>query len=111
MSERRELAAKTEAAFRDVHQRGIRLYEQHKYKEALATFKEAQQLAPLNSGAALNYIQTAVSYCQNTGKVELEVLKRECANCFKTLQGLPLSDSHKQRYNYLQEQTSNLGLR
>ncbi|MBT41575.1 MAG: response regulator [Idiomarina sp.] len=111
LSERRELAAKTEAAFRDVHQRGIRLYEQHKYKEALATFKEAQQLAPLNSGAALNYIQTAVSYCQNTGKVELEVLKRECANCFKTLQGLPLSDSHKQRYNYLQEQTSNLGLR
>ena len=111
LSERRELAAKTEAAFRDVHQRGIRLYEQHKYKEALATFKEAQQLAPLNSGAALNYIQTAVSYCQNTGKVELKVLKRECANCFKTLQGLPLSDSHKQRYNYLQEQTSNLGLR
>lgn len=111
LQERQELAAKTEAAFREIHQQGIKLYEQRSYKEALATFKEAQQLAPLNSGAALNYIQTAVSYCQNTGKVELAILKRECANCFKTLQGLPLSDSHKQRYDYLLTQTETLGLR
>ncbi|RUO45733.1 tetratricopeptide repeat-containing response regulator [Idiomarina aquatica] len=111
LTERRELARKTENAFRDVHQKGIRLYEQHNYKEALSVFREALQLAPLNSGAALNYIQTAVSYCQNTGKVELEYLRKECANCFKTLQGLPLSDTHKQRYEYLLEQTATLGLR
>lgn len=111
LSERRELARKTEAAFRDVHQQGIRLYEQHKYKEALQTFREAQHLAPLNSGAALNYIQTAISYCQNTGKVELELLRKECAGCFKTLQGLPLSDSHQRRYDHLFEQTAALGLR
>ncbi|MGM0525623.1 MAG: response regulator [Pseudomonadota bacterium] len=111
LSERRELAKKTEAAFRDVHQQGIRLYEQHRYKEALQTFREAQHLAPLNSGAALNYIQTAISYCQNTGKVELELLRKECAGCFKTLEGLPLSDSHQRRYDYLFEQTASLGLR
>ena len=111
LNDRRELARKTEDAFREVHQQGIRLYEQHNYKEALTVFKDALQLAPLNSGAALNYIQTAVSYCQNTGKVELEFLRKECANCFKTLQGLPLSDTHKQRYDYLLEQTATLGLR
>lgn len=111
LQERRQLAHETEKAFHEVHQQGIRLYEQHRYKEALKVFKDAQQLAPLNSGAALNYIQTAVSYCQNTGKAELSQLKKECANCFKTLQGLPLSDSHKKRYNYLVEQTENFGLR
>lgn len=111
LTERRQLAEKTETAFRDVHQQGIRLYEQRRYKEALKLFKEAQQLAPLNSGAALNYIQTAVSYCQNSGNVELMQLRKDCASCFKTLQGLPLSDTHKQRYQYLIEQTSSLGLR
>ncbi|RUO77347.1 tetratricopeptide repeat-containing response regulator [Idiomarina seosinensis] len=111
LSERRELAKKTESAFRDVHQQGIHLYEQHRYKEALQTFREAQHLAPLNSGAALNFIQTAISYCQNTGKVELELLRKECASCFKTLEGLPLSDSHQRRYDYLFEQTASLGLR
>ena len=110
LSERRKLSKETENAFRELHQHGIKLYEQRQYKEALATFKQAQQLAPLNSGAALNYIQTAVSYCQNTGKVELKFLQKECAGCFRTLQGLPLSDSHQQRYDYLIEQTQMLGL-
>lgn len=104
VEERSQLAAQTEKTFRQIHQRGITLYQKHRYVEALQTFREALQLAPLNSGAALNFVQTAVSYCENTGKSDIKLLTKECSACLQTLQGLPLSDTHRKRYDYLVEQ-------
>lgn len=110
LNERRQLGKQAESAFREVHQQAITLYGQHQYKEALEVFKKARQMAPLNSGAALNYIQTVISYCENSSKLPLNMLRKECAQCFRNLQGLPLSDSHQQRYGNLQQQAKKLEL-
>lgn len=110
LEERRQLSKQTEQAFREVHQQAIRQYGQHQYKEALELFKKARQMAPLNSGAALNYVQTVISYCENTSKIPVHLLRKECSQCFRNLQGLPLSDSHQQRYEHLQQQAEKLDL-
>lgn len=75
------------------------------------TFVSQWELAPLNSGAALNFIQAAVRYTEENPSANKATLKKECENCFKVLEGLQLSDSHTQRYEQLLEETEELGLR
>lgn len=97
--------------FRQLHERGIKEYEERFYKEALNSFREALKVAPLNSGAALNFIQAAVRYCAeaNSNK-EIGFLKKECLSCLRTLQGLTLTDSHAARYEQLIKQTARFNL-
>ncbi|MEC7642567.1 MAG: response regulator, partial [Pseudomonadota bacterium] len=97
--------------FRQMHERGIQEYEDRRYKEALNSFREALKMAPLNSGAALNFIQAAVRYCAEANSDnEIGFLKKECLSCLRTLQGMTLTASHAARYEQLIKQTARFNL-
>jgi len=104
-------AQKQQDAFFKVHKAGAEAYQEGHYSRALELFREAMEVAPMNSGAALNFIQAAVRFIEETPNAERKLLKKECDQCFKVLEGLQLSSSHSNRYERLLGQTEALELR
>lgn len=111
MRDRASRSEQRRTQFRQMHERGIQEYEDRRYKEALNSFREALKMAPLNSGAALNFIQAAVRYCAEANSDnEIGFLKKECLSCLRTLQGMTLTASHAARYEQLIKQTARFNL-
>lgn len=104
-------AKKQQDTFFTLHHEAADAYQQGNYVRALALFRQAIEVAPMNSGAALNFIQAAVRFIEENSSAERAQLKKECDSCFKILEGLQLSDSHRKRYQRLAEQTEELALR
>ncbi len=112
LKSRMAAAQKQQDEFFKIHRKGAEAYQAGIYQQALNDFRQSMELAPLNSGAALNFIQAAVRYTEENPKAtNTNSLKKECEQCFKVLEGLQLSDSHTQRYEQLLEETEELGLR
>lgn len=63
----------------------------------------------MNSGAALNYIQAAIKVLGDSDKPNPEFVK-ECKRCFRTLEGMQLSDTHQKRYARLHEEAREAGV-
>ena len=59
-------AQKQQDNFFEVHKAGLDAYQQGNYIRALELFRNAMEAAPMNSGAALNFIQAAVRYVEET---------------------------------------------
>ncbi|MCK7460118.1 tetratricopeptide repeat-containing response regulator [Idiomarina aminovorans] len=104
-------AKKQQNSFFKTHKAGTEAYQEASYNRALELFKNAMEIAPMNSGAALNFIQAAVRFIEENPKAARGRLKNECDNCFKVLEGLQLSINHSKRYERLLQQTEELELR
>ncbi len=68
-SEQQHRSLSRQASFNEVNKQGIQFYKESNYEQALIRFEQALEIAPMNTGSALNYIQTAI---QNDGRSETE---------------------------------------
>lgn len=86
---------------------GIKLYTSGDYLEAIEAFEQALKIAPMNSGAALNYIQAAIQLFNQNGQLNSRVSKG-CLGAQKIIEGLTLPESHQKRYTQLKEELEQL---
>ncbi|RUO44346.1 response regulator [Aliidiomarina taiwanensis] len=88
------------SSFKEANKQGIQAYTEGDYLASIQHFEQALKLAPLNSGAALNYIQAALKMFEQK-KSESAFLHSECERCFRIIEGLSLPKAHHRRYMQL----------
>ncbi len=88
--------------FTSYNRQGITYFGEQNFKAALESFRLALDVAPTNTGAALNTIQ-ALLYLNNEQKKPDGGLLAECKKCFRLLDGVPLPASQRKRYRDLKQ--------
>lgn len=91
---------KEQEAFMKFNKQGIRLYTESDYGEAVRYFDKALELAPMNSGVCLNYIQAALRVMGQSDQ-PLNYLTDGCKRCLRVLNGLKLPLTHQNRLEQL----------
>ncbi|RUO65543.1 Tetratricopeptide repeat-containing protein [Pseudidiomarina planktonica] len=109
LKHRFEKSEERQASFFEANRAGISEYKNGDYGAAIQSFTTALQHAPMNSGAALNYIQAAIKVLGDSDKPNPEFIK-ECKRCFRTLEGMQLSETHQKRYARLHEEAREAGV-
>lgn len=84
-------------AFVEANKEGIIAYSKGDFNESLQQFERALKLAPMNSGAALNFIQSALKI-MNEELVSSVYLVNSCKRCLSIVEGLTLPQAHQDRY-------------
>jgi len=95
-------------SFFEANQNGINEYKQGDFGAAVQSFTVALKHAPMNSGAALNYVQAALKVLGESDKPNPELVT-ECKRCFRVLDGMQLSATHQKRYQRLFDESRQLG--
>lgn len=103
VNQRVERSAQSQQEFFTINKAGIEEYKRGDYGAAVQSFAVALKHAPMNSGAALNYIQAAIKVLGASEKPNRDMLN-ECKRCFRILEGMQLSLAHHQRYQRLLEE-------
>ncbi|WP_306523808.1 response regulator [Rheinheimera sp.] len=83
---------------------GMDRYQEGKYQEAMQLFEQALQVAPGNTGAALNLIQAMLQVLESQQKQKSLALYQRCRQIFKTIEQELLMAHHQQRFAQLQQQ-------
>lgn len=89
-----------QGSFKKANKQGIQAYTDGDYVASVQHFEQALKLAPLNSGAALNYIQAALKVFEEK-KSDSVYLHNECERCLRIVEGLSLPKAHHRRYMQL----------
>ncbi|GAA5217987.1 response regulator [Corallincola platygyrae] len=89
------------AQFRQCYLDGSNAYDNGDYSAAAKAFRTALSLAPTNTGAALNLIQSMLQQCRNDKKPQATL--SECKEVFRLLDGVQLPKQHKTRYSDLKQ--------
>lgn len=90
-------------AFSESNKGGIQAYTQGHYTDAVQHFEQALKLAPMNSGAALNYIQAALKIMQQEQTKNFYLIE-SCQRCLRIVEGLTLPETHHKRYVQLKNE-------
>ncbi|MFC3095562.1 response regulator [Alteromonas sediminis] len=92
-------------AYQSLNQKGISLYQEGKFSEAKETFQQAQKLAPVNTGVALNLLQCLLKMMNNktSNKVDAKLVA-ECRSVYKLIDGMPMVGQHLEKYDSLSEE-------
>ncbi|WP_113906166.1 response regulator [Aliidiomarina celeris] len=90
-------------AFVAANKDGIKAYTEGDYKTALHEFETALKIAPMNSGAALNYIQAALKVIDKKD-LKSRYLIDSCKRCFRIIEGLSLPAAHQTRFDQLKNE-------
>lgn len=88
----------------ELNKTGMARYKEGKYQEAMQLFEQALQLAPGNTGAALNLIQAMLQVLESQQKNKSVALYQRCRQTFKTIEQAHLPEHHQERYAQLQQQ-------
>ena len=75
---------------------------------ALALFEQALELAPMNTGCALNVIQTSLQLLKTHSKAPGNSMLERCKKAFRIVDNMPLPEHHRKRYEELLSQFSQL---
>ncbi|MCE0557661.1 MULTISPECIES: response regulator [unclassified Motilimonas] len=87
----------TLAAFKDLNKMGKQAYEHGDFEAARGYFDRALKKAPMNSGAAINKLQASIKLLLADKKQARKFIE-ECESCISTLEGVPLSGAHRERF-------------
>ncbi|MBU1438341.1 MAG: response regulator [Gammaproteobacteria bacterium] len=88
----------------ELNQTGMQLYQEGKYQEAVVIFEQALTIAPTNTGAALNLIQSLLQILESQQKQKSLAIYQRCRQTFKLIEQAHLPERHQQRYAELQQQ-------
>ncbi|MAD76826.1 MAG: response regulator [Rheinheimera sp.] len=94
--------------FAQLNKDGIRQYKDGQYLAALALFEQALDLAPMNTGCALNVIQTSLQLLKTHSKAPGSSMLERCKKAFRIVDNMPLPEHHRKRYEELLNQFSKL---
>lgn len=97
LENRIEKSREQRKAFVEANKAGITAYTNGDYTESLQQFELALKLAPMNSGAALNYIQSALKVMSSNPKSSASLIT-SCKRCLRIVEGLTLPEAHHNRY-------------
>ena len=94
--------------FAQLNKDGIRQYKEGQHLAALALFEQALELAPMNTGCALNVIQTSLQLLKTHSKAPGNSMLERCKKAFRIVDNMPLPEHHRKRYEELLSQFSQL---
>ena len=88
----------------ELNHTGMQLYQEGKFQEAIVIFEQALTVAPTNTGAALNLIQSLLQVLESQQKQKSLAIYQRCRQTFKLIEHAHLPERHQQRYTELQTQ-------
>ena len=94
--------------FSEFNKAGIESYKQGNYFDAIRQFEHALDLAPMNTGSALNLIQASIQQLNLQKKRKSVELFERCKKTFRIVDNMPLSEQHRARYRELLAQFNHL---
>ncbi|ALS98564.1 response regulator [Lacimicrobium alkaliphilum] len=86
---------------------GLKKYAQGQYQGAYESFLAAQELAPMNTGVAINLLQCLLKLQEQHTKPD-PALMMKCRQTYRMLEGMRLSDSHQAKFNNIRDDVKNL---
>ncbi|NVK24837.1 MAG: response regulator [Gammaproteobacteria bacterium] len=90
-------------AVKQLNREGIEKYTKGELDEACKYFEKSLEIAPMNTGSALNLLQALIAMIEKTPKKKWELLER-CKAVHKIVDGMPIAESHQKRLDDLNKQ-------
>lgn len=94
--------------FSELNKAGIVSYKEGNFAAAIKNFEAALDLAPMNTGSALNLIQTSIQLLNSQQKQKSTELFERCKKTFRVVDNMPLPEHHRKRYKELLQQFEKL---
>lgn len=91
------------AVFSKHNDKGKQLYAEGKFKAAYDEFCLAQEVAPVNSGLALELLQCISKILSTMEKPDLALVE-SCRKNYRLVDGVMLSDAHQQKFSRLKNE-------
>ena len=107
-SEQQSRSLSRQANFNELNKQGIQFYKDSNYEQALISFEQALEVAPMNTGSALNYIQTAIQMMADPKRKKPLELAEKCRKTFRIVDNMPLPEHHRVRHQELLQQFNKL---
>lgn len=108
LSEQQRQNQSQQLHFAQLNKDGIRQYKEGQHKVALALFEQALELAPMNTGCALNVIQSSLQLLKTQNHTPGGNLLERCKKAFRIVDNMPLPEHHRKRYQELLSQFAQL---
>ncbi|MBU1311115.1 MAG: response regulator [Gammaproteobacteria bacterium] len=94
--------------FGELNKSGIQSYKAGNFVVAVKQFESALELAPMNTGCALNLIQASIQLLHSQKKRKSTELFERCKKTFRIVDNMPLPEHHRARYKELLQQFDKL---
>lgn len=109
MTEQQRYTDTRQARFSQLNREGIQCYKEGRYVDAIKQFELALEVAPMNTGSALNFIQAAIQHLNSQpDKQKSRELFERCKKTFRIVDNMPLPEQHRVRYKELLQQFGKL---
>lgn len=99
---------KKQQQFGELNKAGIKSYKEGNFNAAVTQFEAALELAPMNTGSALNLIQASIQLLNSQHKRKSSELFDRCKKTFRVVDNMPLPEHHRIRYKELLQQFDKL---
>ena len=87
------------------NKKGIELYQQGQFVKAKEVFENAQAIAPVNTGVALNLLQCLLKLVKKGKKKRIDPKYLvECRKVYRIIDGMPLSVQHQKKFDALSDE-------
>ena len=94
--------------FSELNKAGIESYKEGSFVVAVRNFELALELAPMNTGCALNLIQASIQMLHSQKKHKSMDVFDRCKKTFRIVDNMPLPEHHRARYKELLQQFDKL---
>ncbi|HEY9043335.1 MAG TPA: response regulator, partial [Rheinheimera sp.] len=107
-SDQQHFVDKKQQQFGELNKAGIKSYKEGNFNAAVKQFEAALELAPMNTGSALNLIQASIQLLNSQQKRKSSELFDRCKKTFRVVDNMPLPEHHRVRYKELLQQFDKL---
>lgn len=90
--------------FSELNKAGIKSYKAGNFTAAVGQFEAALEVAPMNTGSALNLIQASIQLLNSQQRNKSRELFERCKKTFRVVDNMPLPEHHRVRYTELLQQ-------
>lgn len=94
--------------FGELNKAGIKSYKEGNFTAAVRQFEAALEVAPMNTGSALNLIQASIQQLNSQQRNKSRELFERCKKTFRVVDNMPLPEHHRVRYKELLQQFDKL---
>ncbi|KUM52844.1 response regulator [Rheinheimera sp. EpRS3] len=94
--------------FGELNKAGIKSYKEGNFTGAVRQFEAALEVAPMNTGSALNLIQASIQLLNSQQRHKSRELFERCKKTFRVVDNMPLPEHHRVRYKELLQQFDKL---
>jgi DNA-binding response OmpR family regulator len=107
-SDQQQFVDQKQQQFGELNKAGINSYKEGNFTAAIKHFEAALEMAPMNTGCALNLIQASIQQLNKQQKNKSRELFERCKKTFRIVDNMPLPEHHRIRYKELLQQFDKL---